>query len=174
MKRSTGIALAVVCAGLAACARDLQPPTEDQRPSSVRFEIRNQGPSTSYVYQSCTIDFAITSLANPTAPIAQVGPCVTECGTPPHTCGACFEAPLEIAAGGTATAYWLAARVTNEPTCQRLHALPDGDYRIQLPVYASHAEATAKVLPFTFTQVFTLPAPDDTVTIPIAISPGRL
>jgi len=43
-------------------------------------------------------------------------------------------------------------------------------YRIELPVYSFQADAAAKVLPRVVTQVFTLPAPDDTVAIPIGSS----
>ena len=55
--------------------------------------------------------------------------------------------------------------------CQRLHALPAGSYRIDLPVYAFEADAAAKVLPRVVTQTFTLPAPDDAVMIPVGTAP---
>jgi hypothetical protein len=173
MRRAAILALAVACATLGACSRDLDP--TDPEPTTVSLKIQNDGPSTAYVYRACVLDFTITSLANPSVPINRVEGCaVCECSqTSCPICGACYEAPEEIAAGGQLTESWLTVNVTTENrkigSCQRLHALPAGSYRIELPVYRTQADAAAKVLPRVITQVFTLPAPDDTVAIPIGV-----
>ncbi len=175
MRRATAFALVIACVGLAACGNGvLDMPQPEPSPSTVKFQLQNDGAAPAYVYQGCLVDFTITSLANPSAPITRVEGCVCSCSQAPQcpVCGACYAGPLEIAAGTAATAYWTAATLTTERggACQTLHALPAGSYRIDLPVYASQADAAAKVLPRVLTQVFTLPAPDDTVAIPVASS----
>jgi len=187
MRRAAIIALAVLSAALGACARNLD--ATDPRPdagsdvrtdpgpdpTTVTLHLQNGGANAAWVYQGCLVDFKVTSLADPTLTINRVEGCVCECGqgTCP-VCGACYAGPREIPAGQQILEYWLTATVTTEPSpiggCQRLHALPAGSYRIELPVYAFEADAAAKVLPRVVTQVFTLPAPDDTVAIPIGSS----
>jgi hypothetical protein len=176
MKRATSLALTIACVGLGACSRDLDMPNpEPDPPRTVSFQLQNDGATTAFVYESCIVDFTITSLANPSAPITRVAGCVCTCDQAPQcpVCGPCFEGPREIAAGTAMTAYWLTASVTTERggACQRLDALPAGSYRIDLPVYPTLADAMAKMFPRTVTQTFTLPAPDDTVTIPVATAP---
>ena len=174
MRRAAIIALVVACAGLGACARDLDMPDPLPEPTTVSLLMQNGGAMPAYVYQGCLIDFTITSLANPSTPIHRVEGCVCECDQNAcPVCGACYAGPLEIAAGGQVVQSWLTAHVTTESggvtgSCQRLNALPAGSYRIELPVYASQADAAAKALPRVVTQVFTLPATNNTVAIPVA------
>jgi hypothetical protein len=192
MKRVAIIALAVACAGLGACTSTLDPqdptpphPTPPPHPiadralaaTSVTLQLQNGGAEAAYVYQGCLIDYKITSLADPSAPINRVAGCICACGQNVcPTCGQCYAEPREIPAGEQITESWLTASVTSEPggvtgSCQRLNPLPAGSYRIELPVYVTHAEAAAKVLPRVVAQVFTLPAPDDTVTIAVGRAP---
>ena len=196
MKRVAIIALAVACAGLGACSRPLDPqdPQDPDRPhptppvpfadpvptttmTTVSLQLQNGSAAAAYVYQGCLIDYKITSLADPSITINRVEGCICACGQSVcSTCGQCYAGHREIPAGGQITESWVTANVTSESggvtgSCQRLHALPTGSYRIELPVYATQADAAAKVLPRVVTQVFTLPAPDDTVTIPVAASP---
>lgn len=183
MKTLTAILVAAVCAG--ACARDLDGTSRDSGtspdatspepdPTTIRFELRNDGTVPVHVFESCIVDFKITSLADPNAPLTPVAGCVCTCDQAPRcpTCGQCFVGTHEIAVGGQFTAYWLTASMTTETRgnvgCQRLHTLPAGAYRIDLPVYASEADATAKVSARIVTQTFTLPPPSDLITIPVA------
>ncbi len=178
MRRAAIIAAAVACVGLGACSRDLDTtdPQPDPEPRSVNLHLQNGGASAAYVYQGCLVDFRITSLANPSVTINRVEGCVCECGQNAcPVCGACYAGPREIPAGEEVIAPWLTASVTTETSpiggCQRLHTLPAGSYRIEVPVYSFEADAAAKVLPRVVTQVFTLPAPDDTVVIPVGTAP---
>jgi hypothetical protein len=165
----------ITCPGQA----DAGPITEPEpTTTSVNLQLQNGGAAAAYVYQGCLIDFTITALTDPPVTINRVEGCVCECGRNDcPTCGACYAGPLEIPAGGQVTQSWLTANVTSEPggvrgSCQRLHGLPAGSYRIELPVYATQAEAAAKVLPRVVTQVFALPAPNDTVAIPFSLATG--
>jgi hypothetical protein len=193
MKRATIIAVVVACAGLGACSNTLDPhdspnpphptppphPIADPQPTTttVSLQLQNGGMEAAYVYQGCLIDYKVTSLADPSVPINRVEGCLCMCGQSAcSTCGQCYAGPREIPAGGQITESWVTANVTTENggvtgSCQRLNALPAGSYRIEVPVYVTHAEADAKVLPRVITQVFTLPAPNDTVTIQVAASP---
>ena len=172
MKTLTAIALAAVCAG--ACSRDLDTPPTPDPPTTISFDLRNDGASPAYVFETCIVDFTITSEADPNTPITRVAGCICTCEQAPQCplCGPCFSGPREIAAGGKLTAYWTTASVTTETRgnigCQIVHPLPAGSYRIDLPVYASEADATAKLSPRTVTQTFTLPPPSDVITLPVA------
>jgi hypothetical protein len=74
---------------------------------------------------------------------------------------------------------WRAVNVTYEPrptgTCERQHTLPAGAYRIDIPVYSvprtPQAIEDGTAVPRTATQTFTLPAPNDTVAVPVGASP---
>jgi hypothetical protein len=183
MRRAAIIALAVACVGLGACARNLDtvdpqpdagPPTPEA--TTLSLQLQNGGAVAAYVYQGCLIDYKVTSLADPSMTINRVEGCLCSCGQNAcPVCGACYAGAREVAAGTQITESWLTATVTTESggpfgSCQRLHALPAGSYRIELPVYASEADAAAKVSPRVVTQVVTLPAPDDTIVIPVGIS----
>jgi len=165
----------ITCPGQADAGQADAGPITDPEPTAVslNLQLQNGGASSAYVYQGCLIDFTITALTNPPVLINRVEGCVCQCGQSVcPTCGQCFAGPLEIPAGGQVTQQWLTANVTTESggvtgSCQRLHALPAGSYRIDVPVYATDAEAAARLLPRVVTQVFTLPAPNDTVVIPI-------
>jgi len=71
--------------------------------------------------------------------------------------------------------YWNAVSVTYEtaPTgsCERKHALPAGQYRIDVPVYASPEDALAKTGARIATQTFTLPVAGDTLPVALGVSP---
>jgi hypothetical protein len=73
------------------------------------------------------------------------------------------------------TEYWSTVDVTIQPTasgsCERRTALPPGAYRIDVPVYPTVADATAKMLARTASQSFTLPASGDVVDVALGLSP---
>jgi hypothetical protein len=89
-------------------------------------------------------------------------------------CGACFQGSREVAGGTTVSEYWSTVTVTYEPaptgSCERKHALPAGQYRIDVPVYGSAEDAAAKMGARIATQTFTLPAPGDSVAVALGIT----
>lgn len=148
------------------------PPT----PSTVTFELRNDSVPAVYLFQNCLLDLTITSLSDPAHVVEREGPCGCDCGVAScPVCGPCFAGPREIAGGGTVSEYWSAVSVTYEtaPTgsCERKHALPAGQYRIDVPVYASAEDALAKTGARMATQTFTLPVAGDMVPVALGVSP---
>jgi hypothetical protein len=145
-------------------------------PSTVTFELRNDSVPALYLFQNCLLDLTITSLADPARVVEREGPCGCDCGVAScPVCGPCFAGPREVAGGGMVSEYWSAVTVTYEtaPTgsCERKHALPAGQYRIDVPVYASAEDALTKTGGRIATQTFTLPAPTDAVTVALGVSP---
>lgn len=169
--------LVAVAAGAAlagACGKgsiDPGPP-----PTVVTFELRNDGIATVFLMQECLTDYTITSLADPVHVITREGPCGCDCAlaTCP-VCGACFQGSREVAIGTAVTDYWTTVSVTSVPrpsgSCEQKQTLPDGPYRIDVPVYASDADAIARTGARTATQSFDLPAPGDSVTVQLGVSP---
>jgi hypothetical protein len=146
-------------------------------PSTINFELRNDGAQSVYLFQNCLIDYTITSLADPTHTITRIDGCGCDCSLSScSVCGACAHSAIEIAAGGTQTDSWLAVDITTQTrpagACQVQKTLPAGSYRIDVPVYASDADATAGTAARTASQTFTLPAsPDDRIAVALGVSP---
>ena len=145
-------------------------------PSTVTFELRNASVPAVYLFENCLLDLTITSLADPAHVVEREGPCGCDCGVAScPLCGPCYAGPREIVGGGRVSEYWTAVSVTHEPaptgSCERKHALPAGQYRIDVPVYASAEDAVAKAGARMATQTFTLPAPNDVVDVALGVSP---
>jgi hypothetical protein len=150
----------------------------DRTPAAmpVTFQLRNDGISTVYLFESCQIDFTITSLADPVHQIALPGACACACGIACPVCGPCYEGPLDVATGTMRTAYWSTVKVTTEPTstggsCERQFPLGFGPYRIDVPVYPTLADATARMTGRTASQSFELPLTTDVIDIQLGLSP---
>jgi hypothetical protein len=169
--------IAAMTAALAgACSDRLGTGNPPPPASTVTFELRNDGASAVYLFQNCLLNLTITSLADPVHVVEREGPCGCDCGfTSCPVCGPCYAGFREVAGGAMLSEYWNAVSVTYEsaPTgsCERKHALPAGQYRIDVPVYASQDDATNGTGARTATQTFTLPAPDDTVGVALGVSP---
>jgi len=150
----------------------------DRSPAAmpVTFQLRNDGISMVYVFESCQIDFTITSLADPVHQIALPGACACACGVACPVCGPCFEGPLDVATGTMRTASWTTVRVTTEPTstggsCERQFPLALGPYRIDVPVYSTLADAMARMSGRMASQSFDLPLTSDIVDVQLGLSP---
>jgi hypothetical protein len=168
---------AIVCTvalAAGACGSStLQPPPQA---SSITFQLRNDGISTVYLFENCTIDFTITSLADPVHEIAQGGFCACACEQSScPVCGPCFAGPRDVAVGATLPESWSAVSVASETTstgsCERRTPLPYGRYRIDVPVYPTEADALAKTYGRTATQTFDLPVAGDVVDVQLGQSP---
>src|SRR5262245_56274146 len=174
--RPLALALAVGAALTGACGKgsvgDPGPP-----PSVVTFQLRNDGIATVYLLQDCLVEYTITSLADPVHVVERYGGCVVcECGQSScPVCGACFQGSREVAIGAALEDHWTTEIVTSVPTatgsCQRRQTLPDGPYRIDVPVYGSDADALARTAARTAIQSFVLPVPGDIVTVALGVSP---
>jgi hypothetical protein len=152
------------------------PLDREPAPSTVTFELRNDSVPALYLFQNCLLDLTITSLSAPMRVVEREGPCGCDCGVAScPVCGPCFAGPREIAGGGMVSEYWNAVSVTYEtaPTgsCERKHALPAGQYRIDVPVYASAEDALSRTGGRIATQTFALPAPTDAVTVALGVAP---
>jgi hypothetical protein len=167
--------LIVVTGALAAGAcgsSTLGPPLEA---SSITFHLRNDGIATVYLFESCTIEYTITSLAEPVHQITRAGTCACACGQSAcPVCGPCFAGPRDVAVGAMISESWSSVSVTTEPTstgsCERATPLPSGHYRIDVPVYPTVADATARMYGRTATQSFDLPA-DGIIDVQLGLSP---
>ena len=173
MRRVLLIAAVGMLAAGACSSGTLGPPAQ---PSSVTFQLRNDGLSTVFLFESCTVEYTITSLADPTHPIARGGACACACGQSAcPVCGACFEGPRDVAAGALVDESWSSVSVTTEATptgsCERATPLPYGRYRIDVPVYPTVADAMARMLGRTATQTFDLPVAGDVVDVQLGLSP---
>ena len=170
--------LLLFAAATAALAGACSTGSLDREPasSSVTFELRNDGVPALYLFQNCLLDLTITSLADPARVVEREGPCGCDCGVAScPVCGPCFAGPREVAGGGMVSEYWNAVSVTYEaaPTgsCERKHALPAGQYRIDIPVYASPEDALTKTGARIATQTFTLSASTDAVGVVLSVWP---
>jgi hypothetical protein len=168
--------LFAAAAAALAGACSTSPLDREPAPSTVTFELRNDSVPALYLFQNCLLDLTITSLSDPVRVVEREGPCGCDCGVAScPVCGPCFAGPREIAGGGMVSEYWNAVSVTYEtaPTgsCERKHALPAGQYRIDVPVYASPEDALAKTGARIATQTFTLPVAGDTLPVALGVSP---
>jgi hypothetical protein len=77
--------------------------------------------------------------------------------------------------GTMTTASWNTVSVTTQPTaagsCERRTALPDGAYRIDVPVYPSTDAALAGTSGWTTSQTFNLPVAGNVVDVALGASP---
>jgi hypothetical protein len=175
--RSLVFALVVGAALAGACGKGgIAGPDSGLPPSVVTFELRNDGIATVYLFQGCLIDYTITSLADPVHVIQRNEGCGCDCSqTNCPVCGACFMGSREVAMGASLSDVWTTVDIVNVPrptgSCQRSETLPAGPYRIDVPVYASDADALARTGARTATQSFVLPAPGDSVTVALGVSP---
>jgi hypothetical protein len=166
------VATGALAAGACGSSRlDPQP-----QPSSVTFQLHNDGIGTVFLFENCTVEYTITSLADPVHEIALSGACACECGRECPVCGACFAGPLDVATGTMRTESWNTVKVTSEPTsaggsCERRTALPYGSYRIDVPVYPTLADAMARMSGRTASQSFELPLSGDVVDVQLGLSP---
>jgi len=168
------LGIAVMTAALAGgCSKTTE---QGPPPSTVTFELRNDGVPSVYLFENCLLDLTITSLAEPVHVIEREGPCGCDCGESScPVCGPCFLGSREVAGGAVVSEYWSAVSVTYEsaPTgsCERKHTLPAGQYRIDVPVYASAEDTLARTGARMATQSFVLPAPGDSVSVALGVSP---
>ena len=140
----------------------------------VTFELLNNSAPTVYLFQDCWVESTITSLADPPHVIERDGPCACDCAqsTCP-VCGPCFQGSREVVSGAVMQEFWSPASVTYETrpagSCSRRHALPDGPYRIDVPVYPTAEDAVARTGARIATQSFALPVGDESVIVPLAL-----
>jgi hypothetical protein len=172
MKRLCLIALTGVLAAGACGSSTLGPKLQ---PSTVTFQLRNDGASTVYLFENCTIEYTITSLADPVHAIARQGTCACACDQSScPVCGPCFAGPRDVAVGAMLAESWNSVSVTTEPTpagsCERATPLPYGRYRIDVPVYPTAADALARMYGRTITQTFDLPVAGDAVDVQLGVS----
>jgi hypothetical protein len=168
--------IAATTAALGACSTSTLDPGPEPPPSVVTFELRNDSLATVYLFQECFLDYTITSLADPPYQIGRQWACGCDCALSScPVCGACFQGSREVPGGAAVSESWTAVNVTAEPrpagACEKKHTLPAGPYRIDIPVYTSDADATARTAARIATQSFVLPAPDDHVTVALGVSP---
>jgi hypothetical protein len=169
------LGLIVAATALAGACGSSKPGDPGTPPTTITFQLHNDGLSTVYVFESCQIDFTITSLADPVHQVALSGGCACECGRECPVCGLCFEGPLDFAVGSMRLEYWNTVNVTTETTatgsCEHRTSLPDGPYRIDVPVYSTADDATARASARTATQSFTLPVTGNIVHVQLGVSP---
>ena len=144
-------------------------------PSVVTFELRNDGIATVYLSQGCVIDYTITSLADPVHVIGRNEGCGCDCDLAGCPLCLCVMGSRQVAIGAAVSDSWTTEDIVNvqRPAgpCQRRETLPAGPYRIDVPVYASDADAVSRTGPRTAIQSFALPAPGGTVTVALGVSP---
>jgi hypothetical protein len=145
-------------------------------PAMITFQLHNDGIATVYVFEDCQIDFTITALADPVHVIAREGACACACDQSScPVCGPCFAGPRDVAVGSMLTEYWNAVSVTTQTTptgsCERRASLPDGRYRIDVPVYPTADDAVAKTSGYTASQSFDLPVAGNLVDVALGASP---
>jgi hypothetical protein len=144
--------------------------------SDVTFHLRNDGASTVYLSENCTIQYTITSLADPVHEIARTGTCACVCGQAScPVCVPCFAGPRDVAGGAALDEHWSSVSVTTQATpagsCERRTPLPYGRYRIDVPVYPTVADALAGMYGRTASQTFDLPGAGDAVDVQLGLSP---
>jgi hypothetical protein len=161
----------------AACSGGLNSSVDTRQATPITLQFHNTGLSTVYVFQSCLLDFTITSLADPVHQITREGACACDCGqaTCP-VCGPCFAGARDVAVGSMLTDTWNTVNVTTEPTaiggsCERRTTLPDGPYRIDIAVYPTAEDAVAHTYGRTATQSFSLPVTGNLVDVQLGASP---
>jgi hypothetical protein len=161
-------ACAAVCTGT--CRPATAPP--------ITFALVNGGAGSVFIYEGCNPDLTITQLSTPPVVIGLPQGCgVCSCAQPtcpPVTCGACYMGALEIAAASTQQYLWSPVDMTysaiGSKQCSYTRVLPPGHYRIDVPAYASSANAVAKTGGWVASSTFDLPT-TATVYVPLALSP---
>src|ERR1044071_755415 len=141
MKRLLIVAMTLGGAAAACDSSTLNPPPPPPA-ETVTFQLRNDGFSTVYLFESCLVDLTITSLASPVHQIRRAVSCGCTCGQVEcGVCGACFEGPLEVGVGAMLSESWWAVDWTTQTTsrgsCEQSTTLPPGAYRIDVPVYST-------------------------------------
>jgi len=155
--------------------------TEIQPPPPLTFNLRNDGASSLYIYQSCNPDMTITELSDPPREIGYAYGCgICDCAVsvcPSVVCGPCFVGAQEIAGGATFQWSWSPVDMTYETRadttmCTHTRVLPAGQYRLDVRVYAAMADAVARNGAGLVTQIFTLPPDAERqIFVPIAAPP---
>ncbi len=148
-----------------------QPPLT---PEAVTFELENDTASTLWLYQGCLLEMTITELSEPPHVIGRPDGCgVCDCAIascPPVACGVCFQGGLEVAPASHTTYAWSSIDMTYETRgnvqCSHTRVLPAGHYRVDVPVYTTLADATAKLGARFVSKTFELPA-TETIVIPL-------
>lgn len=175
--KNLGFAALWCALGLGACGSSH--PTPVPNPTPLTFALQNGGSTSVYLFEECLLDMTITELVNPPRMVGLPGGgCgVCDCGAsscPPVVCGACYDGGLEVAAGAAQSYLWTPVDIQYETgataTCSRTQLLPAGQYRIDVPVYASAADATAKTSARIATATFSLPG-DDNISVALAGTP---
>jgi hypothetical protein len=141
----------------------------------ITFELRNNSAPTVYLFQDCLVEYTITSLADPPHVIERDGPCACDCAQSIcAVCGQCLQGSRELVGGAVMQESWSPASVTYETrpagSCSRRHALPDGPYRIDIPVYPTAEDAVARTGARIATQSFALPPLADPVIVPLGLT----
>jgi hypothetical protein len=141
------LVLALAGAGAGGCTdggTDRGPPT----PFTVHFRFENRGAVPVFLYESCLLDVKVRKVdGRDVSPAFNCAcPCDDATCTGPLLCGACFEQPREIAAGGHLDWSWTAAetalRSRGSWQCVQSTSLPVGGYRIEATAYDSAAAAS--------------------------------
>ncbi len=145
-------------------------------PATITFQLHNDGISTVDVMVNCQINLTITSLADPVHTIDREGACACDCAQSScPVCGPCWAGPREVPVGTMTSESWNAVSVTTQQTpagsCERRTALPDGPYRIDVPVYPSADDALAGTAGWTTSQTFNLPVAGNVVDVALGASP---
>lgn len=168
-------ALIVALAGACSTGTLDPPPPPPVEPATVTFELQNNSSPTVYLFQDCLLEYAITSLAGSPQVIERPGPCACDCAQSScPVCGACLLGSYELLGGTVVNQYWSTVSVTHEPapagSCERRHTLPPGPYRIDVPVYPTAEDAVARTGGRIATQSFVLPAPGNSVIVPLGLT----
>ncbi len=176
------VAISGVLAMVGGCGRGYQPPTS--LPPTVTFEFQNGGATSVYVYvaAACVVDMTVTELVDPpvsigllrgqggTCDCSVVGPCAFQ-GTPFKFCPGPVGSSLEVAAGAVVYEWWTPVDLTyvtvGARTCSETTLIPTGHYRVDVPVYASQADSSARTRARVVSQTFDLPA-TEAVVLPLA------
>jgi hypothetical protein len=151
--------------------------TEPEPQAAINFFLRNDSATPVYLYLGCVLDLNITSLADPTKPIGRTAGCGCSCSDPsctsPPLCGGCFQGSVEVAATSSMSFTWEPVDLSYEArgtfSCVRVRALPAGDYRIDVPVYATAEDAATKTNARIASRTFTVPG--GTVIVSLSASP---
>jgi hypothetical protein len=177
--KSLGLAALWCALGLGACGGGGHLTAPVPNPTPLTFALQNGGSTSVYLFEDCVLDLTITEMVNPPQMVGLPGGgCgVCDCGAsscPPVACGACYDGGLEVAAGATQAYVWTPVDVQYETgataTCSRTQLLPAGQYRIDVPVYASADEAAAKTGARVATATFSLPGADN-ISVALAGNP---
>jgi hypothetical protein len=145
-------------------------------PPPITFSLQNGGATSLYIFEGCIPDLTITELSTPPIVIGRPdGGCgICDCAQatcPAVTCGPCYQGGLAIAAAGAQQYFWdpvdMSYETRGTTECSHTRILPPGQYRIDIPVYTSAADAVAKTGARLVTKTFDLPT-TDTIYVQLA------